>query len=98
MCDTIPYYTILYDTILYDTIPYYTILYYTILYYRLHPEDPGDFPWEDFFQGRRRRFQLIMQVKFKARGKRLHTRNQHLGNHHGCSMAFCEGLSVVCSS
>ena len=30
-----------------------------------------------------------------CRGKRLHTRNQHLGNHRGSSVAFSNGFSVA---
>ena len=33
-----------------------------------------------------------------CRDKRLHTRNQHLGNHRGFSVAFSNGLSVVFSN
>ena len=54
-----------------------------------------------------RRQAVSKQICLECRGKLLHTRNQHLGNHRGLSVAFSNGFewqvpkevhfSVVCS-
>ena len=41
---------------------------------------------------------LRLRVGRSLRGKRSHTRNQHLGNHRGLSVAFSNGSSAAFSN
>ena len=55
-------------------------------------------PWHERRRSERRPYSTILPTCRVSGGRRLHTRNRHLGNHRGCSVAFSDGLSMAFSN